>query len=206
MKLYYSPGACSLASHIILEELQLPYEATAIDLHAGQNRTTEYLRVNPNGVVPALQLDDGNVLTENIAILLYLAEQQPEANLIPPAGTLARARCYEWLSFITSDLHKAFVPLFRPERFASSEQGKQEVVELTRKKVNEMMTLAEQKLQGKTFALGDNFSICDPYLLVIFQWAKHLKFDVTQWPNCANLAQQLYQRPSVQKALHAEGF
>ena len=150
-------------------------------------------------------LNDGNILTENIAILLYLAEQKPEAGLIPEQGTLARARCYEWLSFINSDLHKAFVPLFRPERFAISEQGKQEVVEQARKKVIDVINLTEAKLVGKAFALGEKFSICDAYLWVVFQWAKHMKFDTSLWPNYAQLAERLAARPSVQSALAKEG-
>lgn len=206
MKFFYSPGACSLASHIILEELQLPYEAIRIDLRSGQNKAAEFLAVNPNGVVPALTLKDGSVLTENIAILLYLAEQKPEADLVPAAGTLARARCYEWLSFINSDLHKAFVPLFRPERFAISEQGKQEVVEQARKKVIEVISLTEAKLSGKAFALGEKFSICDAYLWVVFQWAKHLKFDISLWPSYAQLVERLAARPAVQSALTKEGL
>jgi len=206
MKFFYSPGACSLASHIILEELQIAYEGVAIDLSSGQNKSAEFLAVNPNGVVPALILNDGSVLTENIAILLYLAEQKPEAGLIPAAGTLARARCYEWLSFINSDLHKAFGPLFKPERFAISEQAKQEVIEQARKRVIEIINLAEAKLAGKAFALGEKFSICDPYLWVIFQWAKHLKFDTSLWPNYSQLAKRLAARPAVQSALHSEGL
>jgi len=206
MKFFDSPGACSLASHIILEELQIAYEGVAIDLSSGQNKSAEFLAVNPNGVVPALILNDGSVLTENIAILLYLAEQKPEAGLIPAAGTLARARCYEWLSFINSDLHKAFGPLFKPERFAISEQAKQEVIEQARKRVIEIINLAEAKLAGKAFALGEKFSICDPYLWVIFQWAKHLKFDTSLWPNYSQLAKRLAARPAVQSALHSEGL
>ena len=186
--------------------MQIAYEGVAIDLRSGQNKSAEFLAVNPNGVVPALILNDGSVLTENIAILLYLAEQKPEAGLIPAAGTLARARCYEWLSFINSDLHKAFGPLFKPERFAIGEQAKQEVIEQARKRVIEIINLAEAKLAGKAFALGEKFSICDPYLWVIFQWAKHLKFDTSLWPNYSQLAKRLAARPAVQSALHSEGL
>ncbi len=206
MKFYYSPGACSLASHIVLEELKLSYDAQAIDLKKGQQKSAEFLAINPHGVVPTLVLDDGNVLTENIAILLYLAELMPEAGLVPAAGTLARAHCYEWLSFIASDMHKAFVPIFKPAHFIADPGAQQELVSKAREKVIQVMNLAEQKLTAKEFALGANYSICDPYLLVLFQWAKKLQFPIEQWPYYAKLAAKLYQRPAVHRALASEGL
>jgi glutathione S-transferase len=206
MKFYYSPGACSLASHIVLEELKLPYEPHPINIRQGQQKAAEFLAINSKGVVPTLELDDGNVLTENLAILLYLAELKPEAKLIPTVGTLARARCYEWLSFIASDMHKAFVPLFKPAAFVSDETAQQDLISKARQKVEAVLNLAEQKLTNKEFALGSDYSICDPYLLVLFQWAKNLQFPIGQWPCYARLAAKLYQRPAVHKALASEGL
>ena len=200
MKLYYSPGACSLSPHIVSREAGIPLELKKVDL---KSKTLaeggEYTKVNGKGYVPALELDDGSLLTEGPAIVQYMADQKPGAGLAPKAGSMERYRLQEWLNFITSELHKAMGTFFNPA-----------VTEEWRKAVSDRLAvrcewLAKQ-LAGKQYLMGDKFSVADAYLFTILNWAPMVKFDLSRWPLLVEYHKRVAGRPKVQEALKAEGL
>lgn len=199
MKLYYSPGACSQAAHIVLHEAGLKHSSTAVDLRA---KTTEdggdYWKINAKGAVPALELDTGEVLTENGAILQFLGDQAPDSELIPASG-LERYRTIEWVSYLASELHKSFGPLFNP---SSSDETKQAARELVAKKLD----FIEQRLAGKDYLTGKALSVADPYLFAMLGWTGKLGIDLQRWPNLTALRKRMEQRDTVQTVLKAEGL
>jgi glutathione S-transferase len=200
MKLFYSPGACSLSPHIVLNELDLPYTVEEVDL---TNHTTasgaDFYTINAKGYVPALQLDDGEVLTEGPAIVQYLADQNPQVNLLPRAGSLERARVQEWLNFIGTELHKTVAALFNP---SISTEAKTKTIDTFGKRLG----FVEKALQGKDFLTGKNFSVADAYLFTIVNWAPMLSIDLSPWPTVAEFQKRVASRPAVQKTLKAEGL
>lgn len=200
MKLFYSPGACSLSPHIVLNELDLPYTVEKVDL---KNHTTasgaDFYTINAKGYVPALQLNNGEVLTEGPAIIQYLADQKPHVNLLPPAGSLERARVQEWLNFIGTELHKTLAALFNP---SISAEAKTKTIDTFGKRLG----FVEQALQGKDFLTGKSFSVADAYLFTIVNWAPMLNIDISPWPTVAEFQKRVASRPAVQKTLKAEGL
>jgi glutathione S-transferase len=200
MQLYYSPGACSLASHITLREAGLP-----VDLRKADTKTkkledgSDYFAVNSKGAVPALRLDDGQILTEGPAILQYLADQKPESKLAPKAGTLERYRLLEWLNFITSEVHKSFSPLFNP---AADPAVKQYTTQNLEKKFDWI----NKQLAGKQYLTGDQFTIADAYLFVVANWSNFVGIDLGRWPALKAFQDRVAARPKVQEALAAEGL
>ena len=200
MKLYYKSGACSLASHIALRELNLPFEAVAVDL--GTKKTAsggDFLKVTSKGQVPALELDDGaGVLTEGAAILQYIADLKPEAHLAPTHGTLERYRLQEWLSYISGTLHGNFSPLFNP---AADTAAKEAARTILARKFDYMVTA----LQGRDYLLSQ-FSVADAYLYVVLGWAPHVGVDLVKWPQLIASRAKISARPAVQAALKAEGL
>lgn len=201
MKLFYKPGACSLASHIALNEINAPFELVAVDTAAGlTNGGGDYLKINPKGYVPALQLDDDNILTEGPAILQFLADEHPSAHLIPAVGTMDRARMLEQLTFVSSELHKAFGPLFQ-DTSSEAEQAK------AREAVGRKFDIVETVLSdGRQTLVDGQFTIADAYLFVVANWANFTGIDLVQWPQLAGFVARVAQRPAVQKALSAEGL
>ena len=205
MKLYYSPGACSLSPHIVLRESGLTFELLRVDLKI--KKTTlggDFSVVNPIGNVPALQLDDGQVLTEGPAIVQYIGDKVPEKNLVPLAGSMERYRLLEILNFIASELHKNFGAwgwnaLDNP---AVPEHWKLASKEMLAKRLSRAAAL----LEGKSFLLGDNFSVADAYLYTVLNWTKHFKIDLSPWPVFAPYQSTISARPTVQAALKAEGL
>ena len=164
MKLYYARGACSLAPHIVLRELGLPFEAVAVDLLRKRTRAgADFLAINPKGYVPALELDDGEILTEGPAILQYLADLAPERALAPPNGTRPRYRLQEWLGFINSELHKAFGPLFDRDAPAP-------IQEAARHRIARRLEFVAGGLAGRDFLLGSTFTVADAYLYTVLGW------------------------------------
>ena len=199
MKLYYMTGACSLASLIALHESGIGFETASLDRKT--RRTSDgldYLEVNSKGYVPALRLDDGQVLTENVAVLLYIADRNPAARLAPPAGTLERYRLIEWLAFINSEIHKNFSPLFSP---AASEETKN----FTRGNLAKRLDWLNTEL-GSTLLTGDGFTVADAYLFTILGWSSRVGVDLDKWPNLRRYHAELATRPSVLAALKAEGL
>ena len=200
MKLYFTPGACSLAPHIALREAGVPFDLVKVDLGAKKLEDgSSYEAVNPKGYVPALRLDNGEVLTENVALLQYIGDLNPAAKLIPAAGTIERYRVAEWLSFITSEVHKSFTPIFVPT-------ATEEVKQYARGNVAKRLNWLNGALGARKFLTGDNFTVADGYLLVMLNWADHVKIDVAQWPNLKRFQQAAGSRPKVYDALKAEGL
>jgi glutathione S-transferase len=200
MKLYYSPGACSLSPHIVACEAELSIELVKVDLQSKLTETGEDFRqLNPNGYVPLLILDDGNRLSEGPAIVQYLADLAPDKKLIPPAGTFERYQVQQWLNFIATEIHKNYTPLFTPD---APEAAKQlALATLTRR----LDTVAEQ-LASQPFLLGDHFSVADVYLFVTLSWGQYINVDISQWPSLARYADKIAERPAVQKAMQEEGL
>lgn len=200
MKLFLTPGACSLSPHIALREAGLPFEFEQVDLRTKQTKSgADYRKVNPKGAVPALQLDNGQVLTEGPAIVQYIADQKPAAKLAPAAGTLERVRLQEWLNYICSELHKSFVPLFNP---ATTEEQK----EAAKTGISAKFDYVNKCLEGKQYLLGDGFTIADGYLFVILTWARHVGMDLNRWGALNSFFDRVFKRESVQTAMKAEGL
>jgi glutathione S-transferase len=199
MKLYYSPGACSLSPHIVLRELGLPFTLERVDMATKKTSSgTDYLAVNAKGYVPALELDDGEVLTEGAAIIQYLADQKPDARLAPPSGSLPRARLQEHLNFLAAELHKAFGPLFTamaPEDAKRNAPGN----------IGRLFDHFEKLLSdGRRYLLGETYTIADPYLFVIAGWAKPTGIGFAKWPHLGAFIERIGKRAAVQAALEAE--
>lgn len=200
MRLYYSPGACSLAPHIVAREAGLPIDLVKVDLAA---KTTEigedYRAINPKGSVPALLLNDGSHLTEGAVISQFIADLAPEAGLLPPAGTLERYRALEWQNFIATELHKGFGPLWRKETPA-------EMRALAKDMLGMKFAYLDRHLTGRDYLLDSGFCIADAYAFTILSWAPVVGIDLPQWPNLAAYVAQLSVRPKVRASLAAEGL
>jgi len=197
MKLYYAPGACSLAAHIALHESGLPFTASRVDLRAHTLADgTDYYKVNPKGYVPLLELDDGTRLTEVAVILQYIADRQP-GTLAPALGSLERYKMMEWLKFIATEIHKGLNPLWKP---TTPDAYKPVVLDAVGKRFDHVV----QALGQKPFLTGDRFTIADAYLYTIVNWHKFLKFDLSRWPALVDFQARVEARPKVQAALRAE--
>jgi glutathione S-transferase len=199
MKLFYSPGACSLSPHIVALEAGMNVPLVKVDLGAKTADGGDYLAINSKGAVPALQLDDGQVLTEGPAIVQYLADLKPESGLAPRAGTIGRYRLMEMLNYITSEVHKGFSPLFNPKIPADWK-------EVTLTMLGKKLDWLSAHLAGKSFLVGDAFSVADAYLFTVIGWTKPLKIDLNKWPALAAYHARIAQRPKVQEAMRAEGL
>ncbi len=198
MKLYYAPGACSQAAHILLHETGLPHESEAVDLRA--HRTAggdDYLAINPKGAVPALAIGDA-VLTENGAVLQYIGDKAGNETLLPGAG-MERYRVIEWLAYLGSDVHKSFGALWNP---ASSDEAKQ----AARDTVGKKFDFLEQSLEGRDYLAGPSMTVADPYLFAMLGWTGMHGLDLAKWPNLAALRQRMEQRESVRAVMQAEGL
>lgn len=200
MKLYFSPGACSLASHIVAREAGLDFALEKVDTKSKRTASDQdFLAINPKGYVPALELADGEVLTEGAAILQFLADRKPDAGLAPAAGTLARSRLHEALSYISSELHKSYTPLFNP---ATPDEVREERKAYLRKRY----ALMDQVLAGQPFVLGQDFSVADAYLFTVTQWAGYVALDLTEFQALDAFQARVRSRPAVLAALQAEGL
>ena len=200
MKLYFSPGACSLAPHIVLEESGLAYETALASTKTHQLADgTDYYTINSKGQVPLLELDNGERLTEGPAIVQYLADKVPAKNLAPANGTMARYRVQEWLNFITSELHKGIGGLFNP---AMPEDGRTVI----RARAASKLQWVDEQLEGKQYLMGDEFSIADPYLFTVANWTGHTGIDISAMKNLGAYQARMAARPSVQAAMKAEGL
>ena len=199
MKLYYSPGACSLAPHIALSESGLPYSTKMVDLkkHALADGT-DYYTINPRGYVPLLELDDGSLLTEVAVILQYIADRKP-GSLAPVFGTMDRYRVMEWLNFVATEIHKQFSPLWYPTTPEATKEAQ-------RTKLASRFDLVAKTLAVQPYLTGDTFTIADAYLFTILNWAPMLKVDLAPWPALQRFQARVAVRPAVHAALVAEGL
>jgi glutathione S-transferase len=200
MKLYYFSGACSLSPHIVLLEAGVAVTLVKVDSKTKKTESgADYLAINSKGAVPALQFDDGRVLTEGPAIVQYLADQKPESGLAPRAGTFERYQLMEILNYITSEVHKSFVPLFNPD--SSAEMKAAAVTNLAKK-----FDWLSGFLDKKAFLLGNTFTVADAYLFTVLNWTGYVKIDLSKWPVLTEFQSRIARRPKVQEAMKAEGL
>ena len=202
MKLYYKPGACSLAAHIVLNEIGAAFELDRTDTAAGTTESgADFGAINPNGYVPALQLESGDIVTENPAVLQYLADLKPETGLAPAAGTPDRVRLQEALNFVSSELHKAFGPFFSgrelsPEARAEAEAGAARRIDAIERRLRD----------GRAFLLGDTFTVADAYAFVVLNWTAFVGIDLSRWPSASSFLDRVKARPAVVRAMTDEGL
>lgn len=198
MKLYYSPGACSQAPHILLHEIGLDHDAARVDLRTKiVEDGRSYLQVNPKGSVPALELDNGEVLTENAVVLQYLGDRAA-SEVLPALGDFRRYRVLEMVNFITTEVHKSFAPLFNRE-------AGEEIKRFFREQLRHKLDYVEAKIGEGPFALGDALTIADPYLFVMTRWADAM-LGLDNWPNLSAFRARMMERPSVRHVLRFEGL
>ena len=198
MKLYYSPGACSLSPNIVAREAGIPLELVKVDTKAKTfGAGGDFLQVNPKGYVPALEISPGEVLTEGPAIVQYLADQKPGSGLAAPNGTLERYRQQEMLGYINSEIHKSYSPLFYPD---TPQQTKDDRHAYLKKRY----ALLDRQLAGRDFLFGDRFSVADAYLFTVTNWAGYVKLDLAEFANIAAFQKRVAARPAVQAAMSAE--
>lgn len=200
MKLYYSPGACSLSPHIVAQELGHHLELEKVDIGKKVTQNGEdFSAINPKGYVPALRLDNGELLTEGPVIVQYLADQKPGNDLLPAYGTAERYRVMEMLTYINSELHKTYSPLFAPNTTAEVRKEREDYL-------RRRYLLIEKQLAGKSYLFGDRFTPADAYLFVVTSWAAYVKLDLSDFPNLMAFQKRASERPAVQAALRAEGL
>ena len=198
MKLYFSPGACSLSPHIVLRELGLPFEAIKVDLATKKTADgADFKLVNPKGYVPTLQLDNGKILTEGPAILQYLADQVPDKQLAPANGTWGRYQLQEWLNFISTEIHKQFSPLFNAANPDS-------VKDAQKTKLAQRFAEISPLLETQDYLTGSRFSVADAYLFTVLGWSKYFHMDLNQWQGIAKFVERVAARPAVAEALEFE--
>ncbi|RLM21250.1 glutathione transferase GstA [Brenneria alni] len=198
MKLFYKPESSSLFAHIVLLESKLDFKLEKVDLKAKKTeRGTDYLSINPKGLVPALLLDDNTVLTEGVAIAQYVADRVPHCNLIAPIGSIARYHTIEWLNYIATELHKTFSPIFRPGTPETYKELLFEYLQVRFRYIN--LVLSEQN-----YLVANRFSIADAYLFTVMRWAQSLKLDMFRHPALAAYLEHIAERPSVVTALKVE--
>ncbi|RDI57853.1 glutathione transferase GstA [Microvirga subterranea] len=200
MKLYYTPGACSLAVHIAAREAGAPIALEKVDLATRKTETgADFSAINPKGYVPAVALPDGEVLTEAAALLLFVADGQPEAGLVPAPGTIERHRLHEWLTFITSEIHKGFGPLWNPTTPDAVRQA-------TKDKLAQRFAYLDKVLASRPYLTGERFTVADGYLFTTVNWSNYHAVDLAPYPNLRAFLDRVAARPKVQEALAAEGL
>ncbi len=200
MKLFIKPGACSLSPHIVLEELGLTYTTEKVDTKTKKTESgSDYLAINPNGYVPALQLDDGTVLTEGPAIVQYLADLKPEKKLAPANGTLARYQLQSWLTFVGMELHRNFTPQFNPT-------ASQDWKDAARANIERRLVWVNEQLVGRDYLMGADFTVADAYLSTVVGWANVVKIDISALTHLTAYLARVAARPAVQAARKAEGL
>jgi glutathione S-transferase len=199
MKLYYSPGACSQAPHILLHEIGLDHDAARVNLKSKTlDDGSSYLTINPKGAVPALELDSGDVLTENAVILQFLGDRSSVGEVLPSLGQFRRYRVLEWVNFITTELHKSFAPLFKPD-------AADETKRFFREQIARKLDYVDEQLGSGPFLCGDELTIADPYLFVISSWTDKM-IGLNNWPNLIAYRERMLERPSVRHVLRFEGL
>ncbi len=200
MKLYYSPGACSLSPHIVLRESGLKFDVEQVDLKEKKTKSGgDFNKVNPKGYVPTLELDDGQILTEGTAIVQYIADKAPNAKLAPPNGSMERYRAQEWLNFIATELHKGFGPLFNPNMPKEAKDAALQRLEMR-------FGYLDKHFATNQYVTGNAFSVADAYAFTVLSWTGFVKIDLGRWPNVKTYYDRIAARPKVQEALKVEGL
>lgn len=207
MKLYYSPGACSLASHIVMEEAGAKYEATKVDLKTHTTeKGEEYAKISPKHQVPAMVMDNGQLMTEGVAIMQFVADQHPEKNLIPKWGTQERYRAIEWLNYVSTEIHKGLGSFFGIDRLVKNKEGNTEFRQSMKEAMSKKFNYLNDHFQKNQFLLGNQFSVADAYLFTVTRWCNHLQVDLSKFPAVLSYMERVNNRPAVQKVLKAEGL
>lgn len=207
MKLYYSAGSCSTSCHISLEESGLKYEAIEVDWdNASDPNLALVSKLNPMGTLPIVVLESNRVLSQNIAIHTYIADQATERGLLPKAGTIERAEAMNWLSFVASDLHKSFSPLFGVKNFSTDPKVQAEFRKWGETGVNQCLGYLDKHLAGRDYILGKNFSVIDAYCFVVVNWTQWLELSLVPYSNIQGYLKRVSERPAVQKVLKEEGL
>ncbi len=208
MKLYFSPGACSLAPHIVLEELGMSYHAESVDLASKKTSSgKDYNQINPKGSVPSLELNDGGLLTECAVLLQYLCDQHPDKELLPKAGTEAHYRCLEWMNYIATEIHKGLGSLFAAERmFPQNAEMARDFKIATLKMMDQKLSFLNSHFKTSDYLMGSQYTAADAYLFVILGWSKWLKVDMSKYPSLFAFMERMMGRPAVQKAMKKEGL
>jgi glutathione S-transferase len=200
MKLYYAPGACSMAVHIVLRESGLNIQLEKVDLRSKRTESgDDYMKINPKGYVPALLLEDSSILTEAGVCVQYVADAAPAKNLAPAAGTVERYRLMEWIAFISTEIHKTYGPLFDP---STSEELRRRQVGLLEKRFG----YVARELSGREFLMGHTFTAADAYLFTVLNWTHAVKIDLGPWPVLQEYVKRVAERPAVRETMKAEGL
>lgn len=200
MKLYYTPGVCSLSPHICLREADLPFELIKVDIKQHTlDDGRDYLDINPNGYVPMLELDSGDRLSEGPAIVQYIADLKPAARLAPPAGTLARAKLQSWLNFLSTEIHKGYSPMFNPAANAEFRTWQRE-------RLVQRYGWIQEQLGGRQYLMGERFTVADAYLFTTLGWLGYVNLDLAQWPGLSGYYERIASRPRVREAMRVEGL
>jgi glutathione S-transferase len=202
LTLYFSPGACSLASHVTLEEAGAQYETTLVSLAKGEQRSESYLKINPRGKVPALR-DGDNILTENVAILTYLAHRFPQKKLLP-SDPLAEARCLSTMAWFSNTVHPAFAHIFRPEKFAEEASAAESIKAMGRKTFWGALQEIDGMVAGKEWMMGSQFTTCDPYALVFYGWGTRIELPMKELASYTAWKDRMVARPAVRRILEKE--
>lgn len=197
IKLYFSPGACCMSCHIALLETNTPFDLVYVGKNANQKTREAFLTINPLGAVPALELDGGKILTQNIAILEYIADQNPSAHLLATVGTYERADTIRWSSFVASDLHKSFTILFRLNSISSNQSAQKDIKQWALNAINQYLSLVNTHLAGKHFLSGKHFTIADCYFYTVYQWTKSVSIATDAYPEINRYSNEISKRPSV---------
>jgi glutathione S-transferase len=206
MRLYHSPGACSMACHVALEAAGAPFEGVPVLLAKGEHREPAYLAVHPGGLVPVLELEEGQRLTEAAAILLHIARRFPGARLLPEMGSLEEARAFEWIAWLTNTMHIAYAGLWRPERFTDVPAAREALVASARDRIDALNRNVEARIAAAPFAAGNAYSVADAFLLVFFRWANRIGLDAAErYPAWTAWARRMEVRPAVARVLEREG-
>lgn len=203
LKFYHSTGTCSLASHIILEELEIPYTAVEVSFRNNLN-VDDLTRINALGAVPALITEEGKPLTQNVAVLEYLADLLPAKALIGKTGTWERREAISWVALIAADLQKAFSPLFRLELLTASEASQKEIEKFYHAHIREILGTIDAKLSDRDYLVGNQFTIADAYLFTIVGWTKWVEIDTGEFKHLRRFMKRIYDRPAVQRVLEKE--
>jgi glutathione S-transferase len=206
MKLYFSPGACSLASRIVLEEVGTAFEAEQVDMKARTCTSGDFRQISPRGQVPVLKMDNGEILTEGAVIMQYIADQKPEANLVPKFGTTERYRTIEAVNFVATEIHRTYSNLFHAERLVTDAAARETFKGNVRAELVRKFDFIEGQLNGRDFFCGKTFTIADAYLFTCWSWNQHVGIDGSAWKNINAWSTRVYARPAVQRALKAEGL
>lgn len=207
MKLYFSPGACSLNPHIVLNEVGAPYEMERVDLKAKKTQKGEdFLKINPKGQVPTFQTEDGKILTEGAVIVQYIADKYPEKNMMPKWGTWERYKANEWLNYVATEIHKNMGTMFAVDRMITNKEGNEEFKNSMRDGLGKKFDYLSSHLSNNTFLMGSQFCAADAYLYTVLSWHAYLKLDMTKWPKLMGYMEQIQTRPAVRATLKAEGL